>query len=333
MIRRTPVILCGTAYLFVYIWYNKNHCIRIIERSLGMKYRFMLLLTALIWGCAFVAQRTIADIMGPFSFNALRFFVSSIALIPLVFLLNHDTSTAQKQHMKKPSFFLICTAIGFFLFAGSAFQQIGLIYTTAGKASFITSLYIIAVPLLGLFLKNALRMSHLIGCLIAVIGLYLLTFHDTGTAVNMGDIFELIGVFFWSCHILCIGRFASDFPGVILSFGQFIACTFFNVMAMLICGETLTWPMITASAIAILYCGIFSSSVGYTLQIIAQKHVPPTETSLLCSFEMIFGALAGILLLGEWMSLREGIGCVFMAVGIFAAQLPSRELIHFSKSC
>lgn len=295
-----------------------------------MKYRVMLLVTALIWGCAFVAQRTIADIMGPFSFNALRFCVSSIALIPLLFIFKSDVSAQQKKKLKKPSFILICTSIGFFLFAGSAFQQIGLIYTTAGKASFITSLYIIAVPILGLVLKNSLRISHAIGCLVAVIGLYLLAFHDAGTSINIGDMCELIGVFFWSCHILCIGRFAADFPGIFLSFGQFIACIIFNAIAMYCCGELLTWPIIMASAIAILYCGIFSSSVGYTLQIIAQKHVPPTETSLLCSFEMIFGALAGFFLLGEWMSMRECIGCLLMAAGIFAAQLPSRDLIHFT---
>ena len=297
-----------------------------------MKYRLMLLLTALIWGCAFVAQRTIADIMGPFSFNALRFCLGTAALVPLLFVLKNTPTPRQKENMKKPSFVLICTAIGFFLFAGSAFQQIGLIYTTAGKASFITSLYIVAVPLLGLALKNALRISHIFGCLIAVIGLYLLAFHAAGTTINIGDMFELVGVFFWSCHILCIGRFAPSYPGIFLSFGQFIACTIFNFIAMFINGEILTLSIIAASATAILYCGLFSSCVGYTLQIIAQRHVAPTEASLLCSFEMIFGALAGVLLLGEWMSSREFIGCLLMTIGIFSAQIPSRTVIQFAKS-
>lgn len=297
-----------------------------------MKYRLMLLLTALIWGCAFVAQRTVADVMGPFTFNALRFCLSSAALIPLLFLFKNTPAPHQKQQMKTSAFVLLCSAVGFFLFAGSACQQIGLIYTTAGKASFITSLYIVAVPLLGLALKNTLRLSHILGCLIAVIGLYLLAFHDAGTTINVGDMFELAGVFFWSCHILCIGRFAPAYPGIFLSFGQFIACTLFNGIAMYLNGEFVTLSMIASSAVAILYCGIFSSCVGYTLQIIAQKHVAPTETSLLCSFEMIFGALAGILLLGEWMSCREFIGCLLMAIGIFSAQIPSRAVIHFSKA-
>ncbi len=297
-----------------------------------MKYRLMLLLTALIWGCAFVAQRTVADVMGPFTFNALRFGVSTAALIPVLVLFKDTAAPQPNRPLKTPAFVLLCAAVGFFLFAGSACQQIGLLYTTAGKASFITSLYIVAVPLLGLALKNTLRLSHILGCLIAVAGLYLLAFHDAGASINVGDLFELIGVFFWSCHILCIGRFAPSYPGIFLSFGQFIACTLFNGIAMFLCGEIVTLSLIASSAIAILYCGIFSSCVGYTLQIIAQKHVAPTEASLLCSFEMIFGALAGILLLGEWMSSREFIGCLLMTIGIFSAQIPSRAVIHFSKS-
>lgn len=292
-----------------------------------MKYRLMLLLTALVWGCAFVAQRTGMDTIGPFAFNGLRFLLGALSLLPVIFLMKGKAESLQDR----PRWLTLptaCLILGFFLFLGSTFQQIGLIYTTAGKAGFITSLYIITVPILGFFLHHPLRQSHIIGCIIAVIGLYLLAFHGTGGAMNLGDVLNLIGVIFWSFHILCIDRFVPYFSGVHLAIGQFAASSLFNFLAMPAAGETLTAAAVMASAVPILYCGIISSAVGYTLQIIGQTKVPPTEASLLCSFEMIFSALAGFFLLGEWMSLREIAGCLLMAVGIFAAQIPSRIVLQ-----
>lgn len=296
-----------------------------------MKYRLMLLLTALVWGCAFVAQRTGMETIGPFAFNGLRFWLGALSLLPIIYM---NRRKAAEDYASPPKGLTLAAAsaiLGFFLFAGSSFQQVGLIYTTAGKAGFITSLYIVAVPLIGLLLKNTLRLAHILGCLIALTGLYLLAFHGGGEAINFGDMLNLIGVVFWSLHILFIDRFVPYFSGVKLAVGQFIACGCYNFIAMPLYGETLTASMVIASAVPILYCGILSSGVGYTLQIVAQRNVPPTEASLLCSFEMIFSALAGALILGEWMSLREFIGCILMTVGIFSAQIPSRAILQFRK--
>lgn len=294
-----------------------------------MKYRFMLLVTALVWGCAFVAQRMSTDTIGPFAFNGMRFAISAIVLIPISHMLSSRNGDAEKKEAAgRPPLWVASALIGFFLFAGSALQQLGLAYTTAGKAGFITSLYIVAVPLIGIALKKSLHLSHITGCLIAVMGLYLLAFHNDGSAINFGDLLELCGVLFWSLHILCVDRFVPYFDGVTLSCGQFITCAIYNFAAMLALGEALTLPIIMASIIPILYCGLFSNGVGYTFQIIAQKHVPPTETSLLCSLEMVFSALAGFIFLGEWMSSRELIGCLLMTIGIFSAQIPTRIILR-----
>lgn len=292
----------------------------------------MLLLTAFVWGCAFVAQRTGMETIGPFAFNGLRFWLGAASLLPVIYMTRRQAEPAERARPKYITIWSASLLLGFFLFAGSSFQQIGLIYTTAGKAGFITSLYIIAVPLIGLVMKNTLRLSHIAGCFIAVSGLYLLAFHDGGSSVNFGDMLNLIGVFFWSLHILFIDRLVPYFSGVRLAAGQFVACGLYNFIAMPLYGETLTLAAVTASAVPILYCGILSSGVGYTLQIVAQRNVPPTEASLLCSFEMIFSALAGFILLGEWMSLRELLGCALMTVGIFSAQIPSRAVLQFAKT-
>lgn len=289
-----------------------------------MKYRFMLLAAALCWGCAFVAQRVSTDTMGPFAFNGLRFWLGAIVITPIAIWMSRGGHTPSYRKLPHISLPIACAILGTALFTGSALQQVGMIYTTASKAGFITALYIVIVPFLGLYLNNPLRLSHIAGCLVAIIGLYLFAFHSSGQAINFGDVLELIGAVFWSIHILLIGRFAPYFSGISLSIGQFLCCGALNFIAMFIAGEPLTWAIIVASAIPILYCGIFSSGAGFTLQVLAQKKVPATEASLLCSFEMIFSALAAFLLIGEYLSMREFIGCVLMSIGIFTAQIPSR---------
>lgn len=296
-----------------------------------MKYRLLLLLTAFFWGCAFVAQRVGMDFIGPFGFNGVRFWVGTLAVLPLVWWTRRTSTEVFAPHPSWLTLPIACAILGFFLFMGSALQQWGLLYTTAGKAGFITSLYIVVVPILGLFLKTPLRLSHVVGCIVATIGVYLLAFHGVDQPINVGDMLELVGVVFWSLHILCINRFVPYFSGVELAAGQFFACGIYNFIAMVPFGESLTVMGIIAAAIPILYCGIFSSGIAYTLQIIGQKYVPPTEASLLCSFEMIFSVLAGMVLLGETMSLREVLGCVLMTIGIFAAQVPSRIVLSLGK--
>lgn len=296
-----------------------------------MKDRFLLLLATFFWGCAFAFQRMSTDTIGPFAFNGIRFWIGAAAIVPIVWWVSRKPA---EKAATPPSWLTLpvaCAILGFFLFSGASLQQIGMIYTTAGKAGFITALYIIAVPIMGIFLYNPLCLSHIGGCITAVIGLYLLAFHSDGSALNLGDILELIGVFFWALHILIIDRFVRYFRSVYLAIGQFIFCGLYNFAAMPLVGESVTWAAVVASAIPILYCGIFSSGVGYTLQIVGQEKVPPTEASLLLSCEMIWGAIGGFVVLGEIMTGRELMGCILMAAGIFMAQLPSRVIFTLKK--
>lgn len=289
-----------------------------------MKYRFMLLITAIVWGGGFVAQRLGAECIGPFTFNCFRYGIGALCLVPL---LLSQKQTASPAVPKGLSLIKACSLLSVLLFAGSGLQQIGLAYTTAGKAGFITSLYIVTVPLLGLFFKHPLRLSHVIGCAVALWGLYLLAFHGgTSEPLNKGDMMQLTGVLFWSCHILTVSRFVPHFSGIHLAAGQFLGCCLINALALWIHGETLSLSSLTAAAPALAYSGILAGGVGFTLQILGQKKVPPTEASLLCSLEMIFGALGGVLFLGEWMTCVEWLGCLFMTIGIFAAQTGGRTV-------
>ena len=288
-----------------------------------MKYRILLVVAALIWGAAFVAQRVSTETMGPYAFNGIRFALGALSVLPIALWQGrHNHSHFQKapHHL---SLLTACLLIGFILFAGNTLQQIGLIYTTAGKAGFITALYIVAVPIVGILWHNPLRLSHATGCLVAVAGLYLLAFRSD-QPLNYGDFLELCGVVFWTLHILFVSRLVRYYQGIHLATGQFIFCSIFSLAGSFLTGEAWSWNIIYQTAIPLLYGGLMSCGIAYTLQIIGQVHVPPTEASLLLSLEMIFSALTGYLILGETMSIREVAGCILMTCGIFAAQVPSR---------
>jgi len=291
-----------------------------------MKDRLLLLTATFFWGCAFVAQKVSTGSMGAFSFNAVRFLIGFIGLYPVAWWLNRRpvSFTEKPPHWLTQT--VACAILGFILFGGASLQQLGLFYTTAGKAGFITALYIIVVPLMGLFLYNPLRLNHVIGCFLALTGLYFLAYHSDGSPFNMGDLLVLVGVVFWTLHILVIDRFVHYYRGVNLALGQFLFCSLYNFIALFLAGENLTLNGILAAAIPLLYCGLLSSSVAYTLQIVGQEHVPPTEASLLLSTEMIWSALAGFVLLDESMTSREFLGCLLMSAGIYLAQIPSRIL-------
>lgn len=297
-----------------------------------IKDRLFLLAATVFWGCAFVAQRVSTDTMGAFAFNGLRFWLGALAVLPVALWIRRQTKSDEAPD--RPAWLslpLACAILGFVLFAGSSLQQLGLFYTTAGKAGFITALYIVAVPLVGILFHNPLRLTHITGCLTALLGVWLLAWHGSGELLRTGDFIILVSVVFWTLHILVIDRFVRYFSGVYLAAGQFFFCGLYSFLSVPVAGETLTWSAIAASAISILYCGIFSSGVGYTFQILGQRKVPPTEASLLLSFEMIFSALAGYAFLGETMTPRELLGCVLMTIGIFSAQVPSRIIFTLQK--
>lgn len=296
-----------------------------------MKDRILLLTATFVWGCAFVAQKVSTGSLGAFAFNGIRFVVGFLALLPVVWWLNRKPVVLEAKPPAWLNLPAACAIQGFALFAGASLQQLGLFYTTAGKAGFITALYIIVVPIVGIFLHNPLRLSHITGTIAAVIGLYLLAFHSDGSPLNIGDVLELAGVLFWTLHIFIIDRFVHYYRGVYLALGQFLFAALYNFLAMPLVGEAVTWAAVVDAAIPILYCGIFSSAVGYTLQIVGQEHVPPTEASLLLSCEMIWSALAGFFVLGETMTIRELSGCLLMAAGIYMAQIPSRIVLELKR--
>lgn len=285
----------------------------------------MLLLTALIWGSSFVAQRAGMEYIGPFTFNGIRSLIGGLVLIPVIFLFskekNAELTEAEKKAGKKTLLLggILC---GIVLFAASSLQQIGMVYTTAGKAGFITALYIVLVPILGVFIRKKVKPLVWLCVILAVAGLYLLCMTD-GLSLGRGDLLVLLCAFAFSIHILVIDYFAPRTDGVALSCIQFFVCGILSLFPMFL-AETPVWFAILDCWIPILYAGVLSCGVAYTLQILAQKHTDPTVASLLLSLESVFAAIAGAIILHEQLAPRELAGCVLMFAAIIIAQLPSK---------
>ncbi|MFR7984809.1 MAG: DMT family transporter [Clostridia bacterium] len=285
----------------------------------------MLLLTALIWGSSFVAQRAGMEYIGPFTFNGIRSLIGGLVLIPVIFLFskekNAELTEAEKKAGKKTLLLggILC---GIVLFAASSLQQIGMVYTTAGKAGFITALYIVLVPILGVFIRKKVKPMVWLCVILAVAGLYLLCMTD-GLSLGRGDLLVLLCAFAFSIHILVIDYFAPRTDGVALSCIQFFVCGILSLFPMFL-AETPVWFAILDCWIPILYAGVLSCGVAYTLQILAQKHTDPTVASLLLSLESVFAAIAGAIILHEQLAPRELAGCVLMFAAIIIAQLPSK---------
>ena len=302
--------------------------------SKKMKANFLLVLTALIWGSAFVAQIKGMDLLGPFSFACVRNLVGAFFLIPVIYFLgyldkknNPEAALVEKtaEEKKAENKILITGGIccGLALFVAGSLQQVGLMYTTAGKGGFITALYIVIVPILGIFLKKKVR-PIIWGCVVvAAIGLYLLSIKG-GFTIGKGDFLVLLCAFGFSIHILVIDYFSPKTDGVKMSCIQFFVVGILSGIVMFITEEP-TISAILASWMPILYSGVLSSGVAYTLQIVAQKDTDPTVASLLLSLESVFAVIAGMIVLHETMAGREILGCVLMFSAIIVAQLPSKE--------
>lgn len=295
--------------------------------TLQLRNSFLLLMTAVIWGIAFVAQSVGMDYVGPFTFNCVRFFIGGAVLIPCIFLLNklnsaHDARNKQTE-FKTKDLCLAGLSCGLVLCLASCFQQFGIIYTTVGKAGFITSFYIIIVPLLGLFFKK--RCGYLLwsGVVLALIGLYFLCIKES-LSIGLGDMLVFICAFLFSLHILLIDYFIKKADGVKMSCLQFFVCAVISGIAMFIFEEPDIAQIINAWQ-PILYAGVMSCGVAYTLQIIGQKGMNPTVASLILSLESVIAVLAGFLLLNQQLSLREIIGCIFMFLAIILAQIPEKN--------
>ncbi len=291
-----------------------------------MKYRILLVLTAAIWGFAFVAQIVGMDNVGPFTFNTARSFIGSLSLVP-VLLMSKPEPSPEKPDFPKWLGILIA---GLFLCGGTALQQFGLQYTTASKASFITATYLLMVPIFGLFLGHILRLNHVIGAVLAIVGVYCLTVKGDFD-IGLGDGLVFLCAIFFTFHILYLDYAARRYPPIQIAAGQFFVCGLINLF-IAIPLEDIQWSALLAAWWPILYVGIFSTGVAYTLQIVGQRHLPPTECGMILSLEMVFGGLSGWLVLGETMTAKELFGVVCMIIGVFWSQLPSRAILSLKRS-
>ncbi len=282
-----------------------------------LKSNLLLLLTASIWGLAFVAQRIGAQYIGSFAFNGVRFALGSVSLIPLLILSNNKLES--KLHQKPGKVFAAGIIAGSVLFIASSLQQIGLVETSAGKAAFITGLYIVIVPLLGVFLKHRIPVFTWIGVFVATIGLYFLSITEDLSIVR-GDLLELIGAFFWAAHILLIDYFVKKVDLLKLSVLQFLTCSILS-MAVAFFTETITLAALHQAMIPILYGGIFSVGIAYTLQAVGQKHAKPSHSAIILSLEAVFASLGGLIILKENLGLRGYMGCLLMLAGMLLSQI------------
>lgn len=282
----------------------------------------MLLLAAVIWGSAFVAQTLGMDHIGPFTFQAVRSLMGAVALLPVILIFEKqkkNTGIKHKEaHYQSKDLLLGGTLCGLVLFVAINLQQFGLLYTTPGKAGFLTAMYILIVPIYGLFLKHKPPMSLWVSVLIAAVGLYLLSVTEQFT-ISLGDILLILCAFAFAGQILIIDHFVEKVNAIKLCSLQFLVCGVLSSIAMFAFEQ----PKLGAIKDAIgplLYAGVLSSGVAYTLQIMAQKTTPPALASLLMSLEAVFAVLAGILVLGQVPSMRELAGSALMFIAIVLAQ-------------
>jgi drug/metabolite transporter (DMT)-like permease len=290
-------------------------------KSVTLKSDALLLTTAIIWGFSFVAQRVGMDYVGPFTFNGIRFAIGSLSLLPLV-LMSREQRAATNKILPNPglkTIFFGGGALGLALFSGASLQQIGLVYTTAGKAGFITGLYVIIVPILGLCWKQQPKIGTWIGAILAAIGLYFLSVTEQFT-IEKGDLLVLIGAIFWAAHVLIIGWLSPRINPIKLAFSQYVACSILSlIMASVV--ELITLSSIIEAAIPILYGGLLSVGIAYTLQVIAQRDAHAAHAAILLSLEAVFAAVGGWLILGEIISPRGLVGCGLMLAGMLLSQL------------
>ena len=285
----------------------------------------LLLLTAMIWGAAFVSQRVGMDYVGPFTFLCSRSVLGGVVLLPLIGVFSRRIPGEAPVPGEKRTLLTGGALCGTALFAASALQQVGIQYTSVGKAGFITALYIVLIPLSGLLFRRRVSLRIWGGVGAALAGMYFLCLHGSGLGgVNRGDLLELLCALGFTGHILIIDRYAGKVDGVKMSCVQFFVCAVWSGLLMILF-ETPRWSDILAAALPIAYAGVLSSGAGYTLQIIAQKDIDPAVASLLMSLESVFSLIAGWLLLGQKLTAWELLGCGLMFAAIVWVQLPEKQ--------
>ena len=296
--------------------------------SKKMQSNILLLLTAIIWGSAFVAQKSGMDYLEPFTFNGIRTFIGGLVLIPVIFFMekkNPPEEISREEKTKKNKELLIGgICCGLALFAASSLQQFGVSYTTAGKAGFITTLYVVFVPIISVLLRKKVRPIMWLCVAMGAVGLYLLCMTDASFRLTFGDTLVLLCAVAFAVHILTVDHFSPKMDGIKLSCIQFLTVGIVSMVCMFIF-EHPDIHAILDCAVPILYAGMLSCGLGYTFQEVAQKHAGPTVASLLMSLESVFAVVFGALLLHETMSMRELSGCLIIFIAVIISQLPEKK--------
>lgn len=274
-------------------------------------------LTAFIWGIAFVAQKSGARDVGPLTFSASRYFLGAIVILPCAYFFSEKKMPTAKRRLS----LLAGSLCGALLFVASFLQQIGIQQTTVGKAGFITTLYIIIIPLIGLLFKQQVAKHVWFSVLLALVGMYLLCLTDGRFNIQSGDVYVFFCAIGFACQILFIDYFLPKVDPIYFAITQFFVA---GLIALIFLPffEPLDFSGIMSAKVSILYAGVISAGIGYTMQIIAQKHVQPVLASMIMSLEAVFSLLAGFLILGDRLTIRELLGCLLVFVAIIFAQLP-----------
>lgn len=289
-------------------------------RPTTLKSDSLLLLTSMIWGFAFVAQRMGMDHVGPFIFNGIRFALGALVILPFIFIGNRPRPQAPHLTPRTGTKFLVFGGLilGLTVFGGATLQQYGLVYTTAGNAGFITGLYVVFVPILGLFRKQFPHFTVWLAALLAVIGMYFLSVTES-FSIQFGDLLVLFGAVFWAAHVVIIGIMSPKVNALKLALIQYLVCSVLSIIVALAV-ESNTLDGIMNATIPILYGGILSVGIAYTLQVIAQKKAPPAHAAIILSLEAVFAAIGGWLILNEELGGRGILGCGLMLLGMLIAQ-------------
>jgi len=284
-----------------------------------------LLFATVIWGFAFIAQSVGMDHIGPFTFQMIRCALAVAFLLPVSFLIDgKDTKFIDSiKKWKNPALWKAGAICGCALFAAASLQQIGLVSTDAGKAGFITAMYIVLVPVLGLFLGQKPSPGAIVSVLLAVVGLYLLSCMNT-SGINTGDLLLMGCAFAFAVQIRCIDRFAGSVDGIRLNCVQSLVVTVLSVPFALLT-ETIDFTQIAACWTSLMFAGVLSMGVAYSLQIIGQKHLEPTPAALIMSLESVFAVLGGWLILHETMTSWEMLGCCLVFCAVILSQLPVKK--------
>ena len=285
----------------------------------------ILLLTTVIWGCAFVAQSVGMDHIGPFTFQAVRSIMAVLTLLPVIYLFDLKKKDGKSYIARwcNPKLWIAGSLCGIALFVASGAQQVGLIDTDAGRAGFLTSMYIVIVPFFGLFFHKKLSPATIIAVCVAVAGLYLIS-GAGGTGIALGDLLMILCAFAFAVQIVLVERLGMGMDGLRLNCIQCLVCSLLSAVVMIFT-ETPTWASLVDCAMPLAYAGCLSMGVAYSLQIIGQQKVDAVPAAIIMSLESVFAALAGWLLLQERMSPRELTGCGLLFTAVILSQIPSRK--------